>query len=243
MGALSRARQEAARFMITGFNHNIKYQNRVYHIQTEDSGVKNPHIITHVFVGGNIIATRKSDYSALMAATAPHKLGDAIRNSMEEQHKGMLRSLIHGKFDGALNAAGAHHLDGPAPLNVDSATLARTGGSGNKGPDSNPTLAPVAAPPSPAVPPLLLTHPKPVCSKAVTLPGIPMPLLTAPKVILGARPAPAPVDLAPEVLAARMLPERPAEKPVMGDTIFGEDIISEKSLDEVILSYLAEELK
>ena len=59
--------------------------------------------------------------------------------------------------------------------------------------------------------------------------------------------APAPVampqthTLAPEVLAARALKEKPVEKPVTSDTIFGEDLISEKSLDEVILSYLSKD--
>ena len=44
---------------VTGFNHNIKHKGKVYHVQTEDSGVNNPHIITHLFVGGNILASKK----------------------------------------------------------------------------------------------------------------------------------------------------------------------------------------
>ena len=45
----------------------------------------------------------------------------------------------------------------------------------------------------------------------------------------------------------RYAPTRPASifgqaKPAQGKTIFGEDLISDKSLDEVILSYLAEDL-
>ena len=44
---------------------------------------------------------------------------------------------------------------------------------------------------------------------------------------------------ASEVLAARQLTDvRPMEG---GETLFGEDLISEKSLDEVILAYLAGE--
>ena len=39
--------------MIPGYNHNVKYKEGVYHIQTEDSGLDNPHIITHLFIGGN----------------------------------------------------------------------------------------------------------------------------------------------------------------------------------------------
>jgi len=48
--------------------------------------------------------------------------------------------------------------------------------------------------------------------------------------------------------AGRYAPSRPASifgsaKPQEGSSIFGEDLISEKSLDEVILSYLAEDLE
>jgi hypothetical protein len=52
----------------------------------------------------------------------------------------------------------------------------------------------------------------------------------------------------PAVPAAnRYAPSRPASifsnsRPPEGASIFGEDLISEKSLDEVILSYLAEDL-
>jgi hypothetical protein len=46
----------------------------------------------------------------------------------------------------------------------------------------------------------------------------------------------------------RYAPTRPAAvfgqaRPQQGKSIFGEDLISDKSLDEVILSYLAEDLE
>jgi hypothetical protein len=48
--------------------------------------------------------------------------------------------------------------------------------------------------------------------------------------------------------SGRYAPSRPAAifattRPPEGASIFGEDLISEKSLDEVILSYLAEDLE
>jgi hypothetical protein len=58
----------------------------------------------------------------------------------------------------------------------------------------------------------------------------------------------------PEALAARptpperrYAPTRPASifgqsRPQQGKSIFGDDLVSDKSLDEVILSYLAEDL-
>ncbi len=51
-----------------GYNNNVKYRNLVFHIQTEDSGVKRPHIITHVFAdGGRIIKSVNRSYASLIA--------------------------------------------------------------------------------------------------------------------------------------------------------------------------------
>jgi len=59
-------------------------------------------------------------------------------------------------------------------------------------------------------------------------------------------PSPAPARAAAPS-PGRYAPSRPASifattRPQEGASIFGEDLISEKSLDEVILSYLAEDL-
>src|SRR5437773_1302277 len=35
-----------------GFNNNVKYQGQVFHVQTEDSGLDAPHVITHLFADG-----------------------------------------------------------------------------------------------------------------------------------------------------------------------------------------------
>ena len=45
----------------------MKHRGRVFHIQTEDSGVNRPHLITHLFVdGGRIIKSTRSDYAELL---------------------------------------------------------------------------------------------------------------------------------------------------------------------------------
>ena len=82
--------------MVPGFNHNIMHKGRMYHIQTEDSGLKNPHIITHLFVGGNILATKKTSYADIL--NSDH-LEEVVREIMEEQHKSMLRELKRGVYD------------------------------------------------------------------------------------------------------------------------------------------------
>ena len=49
--------------MLSGFNTNFRHRGVLFHVQTEDSGIENPHVITHLFHGGNILASQKREYS------------------------------------------------------------------------------------------------------------------------------------------------------------------------------------
>src|SRR5688572_3009859 len=173
---------------VTGFNHNIKHKGKVYHVQTEDSGVSNPHIITHLFVGGNILASKKTSYLDIVKT---ENLPELVKEMMEEQHKEMLRNLIGGTYDNIENVHSRHYQ--PGQLANEKEAAAAQAAAKAMG------VYPVAAKPS------------------------------------------APKALPPEVLAARELKEVPKINEVGVETLFGEDLISEKSLDEVILSYLAGE--
>ena len=161
---------------VNGFNHNISHAGRVFHVQTEDSGVNNPNITTHLFVGGNILASKKTSYAELLKA---ENLQELVRQLMEDQHKQMLRNVVSGVYD-----------------NLDSAARAYQPGQ----------LAPAA-------------------SAKAGKPGS----------------TPSRTSLPPEVEAARAMSTPPQLNEVGAQTLFGEDLISEKSLDEVILSYLAGE--
>ncbi|HJW75471.1 MAG TPA: hypothetical protein VJ787_07345, partial [Thermoleophilia bacterium] len=94
----------AAKQMVPGFNHNVKHRGTAYHVQTEDSGLGNPHVITHLFVGGNIIASKKTSYADLVGVK---DLPQLVRELMEEQHKDMLRNLVNGVYDEADEALSA----------------------------------------------------------------------------------------------------------------------------------------
>ena len=50
--------------MITGFNTDIKHNDKVYHIQTEDKGLQNPYIESLVYVGGEILASAETLHDA-----------------------------------------------------------------------------------------------------------------------------------------------------------------------------------
>ncbi len=83
--------------MITGFNTNIQRRAVLFHVQTEDSGLALPHIITHLYYGGTIIRSEKRRYEDLLES---EEIESEVRNRMEIQHKAMLEGLRRGDFDG-----------------------------------------------------------------------------------------------------------------------------------------------
>ena len=82
--------------MIMGFNHNLMYKGEMFHVQTEDSGIANPHIITVLYRGGVIISSKKTSYADIIKMEC---LGEVVEELMKEQHKGMMRRLKAGEFD------------------------------------------------------------------------------------------------------------------------------------------------
>jgi hypothetical protein len=54
--------------VITGFNTDIEFDGVVYHVQTEDKGLDTPLILTLVYVGGAILASKRSQYYDLINA-------------------------------------------------------------------------------------------------------------------------------------------------------------------------------
>ncbi len=99
--------------MVVGFNHNVMYKGEVFHIQTEDSGVANPHIISLIYREGTIISSRKTSYADIIKV---ENLERVVEELMKEQHKDMLRRLKNGEFDSrAFPAAPTAPAAHPAP--------------------------------------------------------------------------------------------------------------------------------
>lgn len=82
--------------MIVGFNHNITYKGVRFHVQTEDSGLKSPHLVTLLYHGGSIISSHRTSYADIIKVD---NLDHVVEELAKEQHKGMLRRLTKGEFD------------------------------------------------------------------------------------------------------------------------------------------------
>ena len=95
---------------LLGYNTNVRHKGKVFHIQTEDSGVTRPHVITHLFAdGGRVLKTAKTSYADLVGAD---DLPAQVKKLMQDQHKSMFVALRDGQFDGQFEPDPAH--DAPA---------------------------------------------------------------------------------------------------------------------------------
>src|SRR6478609_4806578 len=110
--------KRAARMMrvvspLLGYNNNFRHKHRTFHIQTEDSGIKHPHIITHLFAdGGRIIKSVKTTYAEHIGSTS---LRDIVKELMKQQHKAMIVALRDGQFDAIIEMSAARPSIAPPP--------------------------------------------------------------------------------------------------------------------------------
>jgi len=222
---------------VLGFNNNVRHRGRIFHIQTEDSGVRFARIVTHLFAdGGRIIKTARTEYAEHLDKGDVSKL---VRSLMKEQHRAMFTALRAGELDAMLERA-VGLSDAPPPASrVPSPKSVRPPRSVPPPPAreserprrrslSNPSLKGVAQ----SVPPpgaegfdldVGTLDKLPSRSRSQRPPG--------PR---KSRPPP------PRTQAQR--PQLASAPEARARSIFGEEAISEQTLDEVILSYLAEDL-
>ena len=91
--------------MITGFNTDIQHEGVTYHVQTEDKGLETPLILSLVYVGGAIIASKRTPYEDLLAAGYDEK---ALTERLNRQHKLICAAIRAGRV------ADLKRMGGPA---------------------------------------------------------------------------------------------------------------------------------
>jgi hypothetical protein len=310
---------------LLGYNNNVRHKGKVFHIQTEDSGVKYGHIITHLFMdGGRILKSVKTSYTEYIGN---ERMREIVREMMKQQHKAMFIALRDGKFEpiveGTAEASQSTRVlvaesppSKPPPASPVDKTISAAALAATEMPPAAPAGAPPLAmtPPAAAVetgrpvvvaqvlapegeapttirqpreelaldiaaleraasaaeqapavlrsasdlppPPANLFREKTATGKYRITPVPPVPAVRDANPARPVTPSPAAAVNAPlrrpspdgtPAGERRYAPTRPASifgqaRPQQGKTIFGEDLISDKSLDEVILSYLSEDL-
>lgn len=83
--------------MLTGFNTDVQYDGRVFHVQTEDKGLANPSVESLVYTGGEIVGSQRSSYADI--AGAPTFSETELHRRMEAQHQAVIREVLSGRYD------------------------------------------------------------------------------------------------------------------------------------------------
>lgn len=83
--------------MITGYNTDIPYEGKTYHLQTEDKGLANPMIESLIYVGGEILAAQRTSYAHLVHRGRADEA--AVVELLEKQHKKLIREIRDGRHD------------------------------------------------------------------------------------------------------------------------------------------------
>jgi hypothetical protein len=139
--------------MITGYNTDVRHNEVVFHVQTEDKGTANPYIESLVYVGGQVLASKRANYAELLAEGKDKD----ILALMDHQHRTMIAAIRHGKLD---------------------AKLAELFSGRQTGQHSRVEPPPAAAPPA-IQPPAQPVQPLPSPEPEPTLPAAPRPALAA----------------------------------------------------------------
>ena len=82
--------------MITGFNTDIEHDGVVYHVQTEDKGKNTPLILSLVYSGGEILASKRARYEDLIAAGYSD---EALSERLTRQHKLICAAIHAGRIE------------------------------------------------------------------------------------------------------------------------------------------------
>jgi len=165
--------------VITGYNTDIEYNGVVYHVQTEDKGLDSPLILSLVYAGGAILASKRSRYEDLIASGFDEAV---LAQRLKRQHRLICAAINAGRLEELKrmgvrpeDVAGAQLMPPPPPppsvtepqeVHKVSQRSSRGAAAGAVTPDDDPTLEvlpPVdeAPPPAPEVSEEELPKPRP----------------------------------------------------------------------------------
>jgi len=82
--------------VITGYNTDVEYGGVVYHVQTEDKGLDTPIILSLVYSGGAILASRRAPYKDLIESGFDEAV---LAQRLQRQHKLICAAIHAGRID------------------------------------------------------------------------------------------------------------------------------------------------
>ena len=85
--------------MLIGFNNDVEYRGKTFHIQTEDHGEGDPRIETQLFFSGAILDTNITSYQETLDNYDGKQAEERIRAQMKASHRSLYKKLLAGEYD------------------------------------------------------------------------------------------------------------------------------------------------
>jgi hypothetical protein len=95
--------------VITGYNTDVEHDGVVYHVQTEDKGLETPLILSLVYSGGAILASKRSRYEDLIASGFSD---EALSERLKRQHLLICAAIHAGRVGDLKRMAGEPEMAG-----------------------------------------------------------------------------------------------------------------------------------
>ena len=86
--------------MITGFNTDVEFDGKTYHVQTEDKGLDTPFILTLVYDRGTILARKQQEYDDLFTNGFSEV---ALAERLQRQHNLICAAVNAGRINDLIN--------------------------------------------------------------------------------------------------------------------------------------------
>lgn len=81
--------------MLKGYNSDINVKGRMYHVQSEDWGLKNPFLVSRVFHNGAVVKTFKISYEEALRGQ-PQRTLEILAGALQRQHSDIVDRLMTG---------------------------------------------------------------------------------------------------------------------------------------------------
>src|SRR6266446_244246 len=82
--------------MIIGYNTDVEHEGVVYHVQTEDKGLDTPIVLSLIYSGGAILASKRTPYDDLIASGFDNA---KLLERLNRQHRVICAAIRAGRID------------------------------------------------------------------------------------------------------------------------------------------------
>lgn len=85
--------------MLIGYNNDVQYRGKTFHIQTEDRGVGNESIESQLFSGGQILDTKITKYTEYLVGLEGDDRDKKLKALMQASHRSLFKKLMAGEYN------------------------------------------------------------------------------------------------------------------------------------------------